>query len=218
MASRSHRFARYHDDADRMVRRFGRALTRDFEAIREAKPGSPIPVSASTPGSKRDGADISALPYYLERYEENPIILPFHDGRSWAIGNGFWEPFELRGRHGLAGEVEFDIEDPQGAIADRKYRSGIMRAWSIGFDLIDRAGLPTSQTRKRAAAVDLMEVSTVAVPADWDALTDPDLSVADIRPHAHEQTPAHRRKGQARCPLRVPGGELRRPAKLQPRG
>ena len=149
---------------------FARAYRVADPAIADAPPGSPIPFVLSTPGVKRDGLDLSGVGFRAERYATNPVVLAFHRYDDWPIGRGTIEIVDGAGGQSLIATAEFDIEDPRGLMADRKYRSDQMFAVSLGWDDVDSDGVPIRTSGKRIAYRDILEFSIVAVPADPDAV------------------------------------------------
>lgn len=149
---------------------FARAYRVADPAIADAPPGSPIPFVLSTPGVKRDGLDLSGVGFRAERYKSNPVVLAFHRYDDWPIGRGTIEVVDGPGGESLIATAEFDIDDPAGAKADRKYRTGQMHAVSLGWDDVDSNGVPIRTSGKRIAYRDILEFSVVAVPADPDAV------------------------------------------------
>lgn len=141
-------------------------------AIASAAPGSPIPFILSTPGVKRDGLNLATLPFVLDNYRRNPVVLPFHSYLDFPIGRGEIEAIETPAGQALYALASFDIKDPFGELADRKYRDGFLFAVSIGWDDTDDRGVPVRVSKRRAVARDVLEFSVVSVPADTDALID----------------------------------------------
>lgn len=126
----------------------------------------PLRFVIATEGRKADGIDLRMDRLDLGRYRSNPIILPSHNYRANPIGRG--ENVEIDGDKLLADAV-FDLDDPEGALLDRKYRNGFMSAVSVGFDihgLDDETGVPERW--------ELLEFSTVSVPLDADAVLESD--------------------------------------------
>lgn len=149
-----------------------RAYRLNDPAIARSSPGSPIPFTLTTPGAKRDGQDLATLPFSVERYSLNPVVLAFHRYDSFPIGRGEIEVVGSARGEVLLATAWFDIEDEIGRLADRKYREGFMFAVSLGWDDIDDHGIPIRASKRRAVARDVLEFSIVAVPADWDATID----------------------------------------------
>jgi len=141
-------------------------------AITTAAPGSPIPFILSTPGVKRDGLNLATLPFVLDNYRRNPVVLPFHSYLDFPIGRGEIDSIDTPAGQALYALASFDIKDPFGELADRKYREGFLFAVSIGWDDTDDRGVPVRVSKRRAVARDVLEFSVVSVPADTDALID----------------------------------------------
>ncbi len=149
-----------------------RAYRLSDPSIASAPPGSPIPFILSMPGVKRDGLNLATLPFTKARYDRNPVVLAFHRYDQFSIGAGEIEIVQTRAGEALYAMASFDVDDPIGAEADRKYRSGFMFAVSLGWDDIDDQGVPVRASKRRAVARDILEFSVVSVPADPDALMD----------------------------------------------
>ncbi len=141
-------------------------------AIATAAPGTPIPFILSTPGVKRDGLNLATLPFLLDNYRRNPVVLPFHSFLDFSIGRGEIEAIETPAGQILYALASFDIKDPLGEIADRKYREGYLFAVSLGWDDVDDRGVPVRVSKRRAVGRDVLEFSVVSVPADTSALID----------------------------------------------
>lgn len=127
---------------------------------------SPLRFVIATEGRKADGIDLQMANLDLDRYRSNPVILPSHNYRAAPVGRG--ENVEVDGPRLLADAV-FDMDDPDAATLDRKYRGGFMNAVSVGFDvhgLDEETGVPDSW--------ELLEFSTVSVPLDADAVLESD--------------------------------------------
>lgn len=141
-------------------------------SIATAEPGTPIPFLLSSPGTKRDGLNLAGLPFLLDNYARNPVVLPFHSYLDFSIGRGLIEIIEGPGGQSLYAEATFDTADPLGALSDRKYREGFMFAVSLGWDDVDGNGVPVRVSKKKPVARDVLEFSVVSVPGDADALID----------------------------------------------
>jgi hypothetical protein len=141
-------------------------------SIATAEPGTPIPFLLSSPGTKRDGLNLASLPFLLDNYLRNPVVLPFHSYFDFSIGRGLIETIDGPGGQSLYAEAAFDIKDPIGELADRKYREGFMHAVSLGWDDVDQNGVPVRVSKKKPVARDVLEFSVVSVPGDADALID----------------------------------------------
>lgn len=150
-----------------------RAYRSSDPAIDNGEPGSPIPFLLSSPGVKRDGLNLATLPFTVDNYRANPVVLPFHDYLAFPIGRGEMEVADTPAGQAIFAEASFDVQDPIGELADRKYRQRFLFAVSLGWDDVDDRGVPIRSTgRGRAVARDVLEFSVVSVPADASALID----------------------------------------------
>lgn len=138
--------------------------------IASAAPGTPIPFILSTPGVKRDGLNLATLPFVLDNYRRNPVVLPFHSYLDFPIGRGEIESIDTPAGQALYALASFDLKDPWGELADRKYRDGFLFAVSLGWDDVDDRGVPVRISKRRPVARDVLEFSIVSVPADTSAL------------------------------------------------
>lgn len=141
-------------------------------AIASAAPGTPIPFILSTPGVKRAGLNLATLPFVLDNYRRNPVVLPFHSYLDFPIGRGEIESIDTPAGQALYALASFDLKDPWGELADRKYRDGFLFAVSLGWDDVDDRGVPVRVSKRRPVARDVLEFSIVSVPADTSALID----------------------------------------------
>lgn len=142
------------------------------ERADESDPDAPLTFVASTPGVKRDGLDLRASGWRIDRALTNPVFQWAHDYRRPPIGR--FAPTVDDDALRIA--VTFDREDPFAADIERKYRRGFLNAVSVGWDFVDENGerlswwsLDAEEIRDEAF-YDLTEVSAVPVPADPDAL------------------------------------------------
>lgn len=147
-------------------------------AITTAAPGSPIPFILSTPGVKRDGLNLATLPFVLDNYRRNPVVLPFHSYLDFPIGRGEIDSIDTPAGQALYALASFDLKDPWGELSDRKYRDGFLFAVSLGWDDVDDRGVPVRISKSRPVARDVLEFSVVSVPADTSALIDEGSPVA----------------------------------------
>lgn len=141
---------------------------------------------ASTGSVDRVGDVIHQESWQLGAFDANPVILYEHShpvvGRSLRHGL-----LEMDGRKSLATEVEWDTHssNPLGILAAHQHEAGFRQAVSVGFmpgTTQSRSDLPadhplfvdSSVPRWRAGYLytrsELLEVSTVAVPANREAL------------------------------------------------
>lgn len=140
---------------------------------------------ASSPEVARDGMALRASGWYLERYRSNPVIMWAHDYRTRPpIGRAV----DIDGdKDGLRATVRFDQADDFAREVERKYDDGFLNAVSVGWDWI-RDGvnitfaewLSTSDEELAAEwDYDLLEISSVPVPADPEALKDREAAGRD---------------------------------------
>lgn len=141
---------------------------------------------ASTGSVDRVGDVIHQESWRLDAFDANPVILYEHShpvvGRSLRHGL-----IEVNGWKSLATEVQWDTHasNPLGILAAHQHEAGFRQAVSVGFmpgTTQSRADLPAdhplfvdaSVPRWRAGYLytgsELLEVSSVAVPANRDAL------------------------------------------------
>lgn len=154
-------------------------LTKAADAtIASAKPGTPIPFVAVTPGVKRDGMDTGWLPWRVDNYRANPVVTWAHDfiGTRLPIGRA-----EVELEDGPAGEtiralVTFDADDEFAAEVERKYRGGWLHALSASWDDIDDKGLAVRVSGAKPVAHDLLELAAVPVPGDPAALMEREMA------------------------------------------
>lgn len=130
----------------------------------------------------RDGDIIVQAGIDLSSYAKNPVVLPFHDSRTFPVGNfiKLWVDITAKS---LKGWILFPDErvDPSG-MCDRAFRfakSRIMRAGSIGFRGKE-VKFPTKEERVLLGMMDygvifsrceLMEFSLCPVPSNPNALS-----------------------------------------------
>src|SRR5215207_2214531 len=129
--------------------------------------------TASSSKLNRYGFRLRHSGWKLDNFNLNPVILYQHMAHVPPIGRG--RAFRRDGALGI--QITFDREDPFAAAIERKYRAGIMHAVSVGFDFVDGDGAPltqwwnlTPEQIEKQAYYDLAETSTVAVPADPQAV------------------------------------------------
>lgn len=104
-------------------------------------------------------------------FEKNPVM--FFGHASWDLPIGRWENIRKEGGKLLADAV-FDSEDLYAQKIESKVRQGILRATSIGFDIINTSAedevLEQGQTRATVTSSSIFEASIVSVPANKNAL------------------------------------------------
>jgi hypothetical protein len=129
--------------------------------------------TASSETVNRYGFRLRNSGWKLDNFNLNPVILYQHMSHVPPIGRG-----RASRRDGqLVAAITFDRDDPFAAAIERKYRSGVMHAVSVGFDFVDQRGGPlknwwtlTAEQIEKDAYYDLAEISAVAVPADPGAV------------------------------------------------
>lgn len=132
----------------------------------EASPGDAIRFVASTSDIARDGFIIDAAGWDLANFKRNPVVQWAHNYSEPPIGKV--THIEVKDDQLLA-DVVFDQNDEFARKIESKYRSGILNAVSVGFDIKQ---LEPGQGDKpmRATQTELLELSAVPVPADPGAL------------------------------------------------
>lgn len=125
--------------------------------------GKPLTIVAATAGRKGDGLNLTMDGADLARFQANPVVGYGHsywgrDGLPIGRADKTWIDGEK-----LMMDVVFDQDDEFARKVERKYRSKMMNAFSIGFDVwgIDDAGVPEGW--------ELFEVSAVPLPMDPNA-------------------------------------------------
>lgn len=150
-------------------------VDRDSSSWRHDPPGTGIPFVASTSGRARDGLELRASGWRTQRYDANSVLLWCHQHMQPAIGRT--EVNQARGDK-LRGLAYFDQDDDFALKVERKYRSGVMNGFSVGWDFVDGDGRSIDWRRARPddlrdkAFYDLTEISSVPVPSDPHALTE----------------------------------------------
>lgn len=139
--------------------------------------GEPIRFVAATPGVKRDGLDLAALPWRVENYAQNPVVLLAHDYSGLPIGRATVTVVDDATERGsgkapeiLLADIVFDQEDEAARAIESKYRRGFLNAVSVGWDDVDDSGTPARASGQDAVAHELLDISAVAVPGDPAAL------------------------------------------------
>jgi hypothetical protein len=157
-----------------MDTQWSRALVDNRDTSwRTAKPGTPIPFTASTPSRARDGLELRVAGWLTDRYERNGVLLWAHQQAQPPIGRT-----EVGRGDSLRGMAYFDQDDEFAVAVERKYRKGIMNGFSVGWDFVDEAGRSIDWRRTHPdelrdhAFYDLAEISAVPVPSDPGALTE----------------------------------------------
>lgn len=153
-----------------------RQYMRGYVQRDESKKDGPLRIVAATEGMKGDGLNLTMDSAQLERFQANPIV---------GYGHAYWGRENLPiGRaedtfiedDKLKMDITFDPDDAFAQQVDRKYRAGIMNAFSIGFsvwNVDDETGIPEGW--------ELFEVSAVPLPMDPDAVVEDGREVALAR-------------------------------------
>ncbi|MHC5035581.1 MAG: HK97 family phage prohead protease [Planctomycetota bacterium] len=148
-----------HSEEDRLLAEAGLSYTRAVADKDTLDGDGPIRFTASTPGVKRDGLDLDTDAWRLDNYRKNPVVLWAHDymGRTLPIGKAdvFVE------KDALLADVTFDREDEFARQVEGKYRRGFLNAVSVGWDTVEE---------DNERYWDLLDLSSVPVPGDPDAL------------------------------------------------
>jgi HK97 family phage prohead protease len=147
-------------------------LGYDFETELEVKAvgDNEIEIVGSTATRDRDDEVIVADGIDLRNYKKNPVVLPAHDYWQPAIGRAKSVKLEN-------GKLKFRIEFPEegvNPVADiyrKLYKSGFMKASSIGFIPKEwNLGKGDKDPRRTFTKTELLEISLVSVPANPQAL------------------------------------------------
>ena len=123
---------------------------------------------ASTAAVDRQGEVIDQAGWQLDAYRRNPVILDSH--RYGSIDDILGKAVRVEPMpEGLEVDVEF-TDTEKGRMARRMVEDGFLRTVSVGFRSLGRkpgmrAGEPMTHT-----AMELLEVSMVAIPANRDAV------------------------------------------------
>ena len=104
----------------------------------------------------------------LKNFRKNPVMLFGHNHNLPVIGRV--GRVEISGKQLLASKSQFDMEDPFAATISGKYERGFMRAVSVGFRPLDFAFMGDDSGGVDFKSQELLEVSTVGVPAHPAAL------------------------------------------------
>jgi len=154
------------DEAGNEVKGYDFSNDTEFKVIGDNE----IELIGSTSARDRDDEVIVAEGINLKNYKKNPIVLPAHDYWQPAIGRA--KSVKL-----VDGKLAFRIEFPEDGVnpvADiyrKLYKSGFMKASSIGF--IPKTwdfGKGDKEPRRTYKEVELLEISLVSVPANPQAL------------------------------------------------
>jgi hypothetical protein len=171
----------------------GYAVGYQDRAAGEVDPSAPMAFVFSSEMQASDGDIIEAKSWNLRRYVRNPVVLDGHNvdrvvGRAVDVRKVLDETRKGQPWRYLAGSIVFDLADPEAArIAGqhaRGFRSAVSVRWRPG-ELVPRSTLPVDHVWYAAAAMgpwgvpvesyvhkraELLEVSSVSIPADAEAL------------------------------------------------
>jgi HK97 family phage prohead protease len=114
---------------------------------------------ASTEDEDRDGEILEAAGAALDGYRKNPVVLWAHNHRLPPVAKALWIKQDERG-------LLFKPQFARTEFADEifyLYREGFLKAFSVGF-------IPGEWKRNVLATWELLEVSSVPVPANPEAL------------------------------------------------
>jgi HK97 family phage prohead protease len=134
-------------------------------------------VCISTADVDRDNDTISMAGWELGNYLSNPVVLWAHDHRSLPVGKAVGVSME-GGK--LVAEIEFAGHAMAQCVKDL-YEGGFMRAFSVGFRALEwnyneeRGGIDFKRQ-------ELLEFSTVPVPANPHALVAASVAEIDLAP------------------------------------
>ncbi len=144
---------------------------RAFVDRASTKENGPLRVVLATEGVKADGIDLRMAGANLARFNANPIVGYGHSyGTRADLPVGRVDNISVEGDR-LVGDVTFDPGDEFAMTLDRKYRSGIMSAFSVGFAVSEwESPGQGSRTGGVATSWDLHELSSVPVPMDSGAV------------------------------------------------
>ncbi|MFA5050961.1 MAG: hypothetical protein WC499_02500 [Patescibacteria group bacterium] len=145
----------------------GLSVTVNSEFIKKSVDGVESPYYHATFSSSNDDrqGDIVMQVFDLKGFMNNPVYLDSHNYDS--IVNILGKIHNINTNGGaLNGDIEFCLDNPKGALADKMVAGGFLNTSSIGFipKVFDADG--------KILESELLEVSAVAVPANADALFD----------------------------------------------
>lgn len=119
---------------------------------------------ASTAAVDRQGDTIDQSGWELTNFKENPVILWAHDYSQAPIAKA--TEIKLDADNNLVFKAEFP-EEGISSHADmiwQLHKGGFMRAWSVGF-------IPKTAKGNEIQTMELLEISSVPVPANPEALS-----------------------------------------------
>jgi len=117
----------------------------------------------------RDQERIDPAGWDLKNYKLNPIVLWAHNSQVPAIGKAS----DVRRLDGaIVGNIEFDNDDPLGALIERKVRGGYVTKGSVGF-MSKKVEIIESDDKEPARLIhrkqELYEFSIVNIPSNPNA-------------------------------------------------
>ncbi|MCM0760673.1 hypothetical protein M7775_19160 [Sporomusa sphaeroides DSM 2875] len=149
----------------------------------ESDDGIEITMTISTASIDRDGDTISPDGWKLENYLKNPVVLFAHQSRMPPVARATQTWLEDGDLKSTALFTPKDLY-PFGYMIGQMYKTGFMNASSVGFDPLKWAYV---EDKDRPWGVDfleqeLLEWSTVPVPANAEALLDIKSKGVDTEP------------------------------------
>lgn len=135
----------------------------------------------STEDVDRDSEVLVAEGCDLTHYRRNPVLLPWHD--MWQLPLGKADAIEVRPGEGIEATFSFGRHRAAQDVRDL-YVDGIMRAFSVGFRVIDVSTEPIRAGQHGVTILkwELREVSAVPVPANPFALVKAARAGNDLAP------------------------------------
>lgn len=130
-----------------------------------------LEITGSTSAIDRDGESLDVNGWDLKNFKKNPVVLPAHQYSQPAIGKATKVKVE-------DGKLNFKIQFPEEGVNPlsdiyrKLYKGGYMNASSIGFipkEWIDGSG--EKEPRRKYLKQELLEISLVSVPSNYEALT-----------------------------------------------
>lgn len=103
----------------------------------------------------------------LDRFNQNPVLLYFHDASSQWLPIGTVKNLRIE-KDELVGDMEFDVQDPFAAMIAGKYERGIMKGISPRFFAYGPKEIEAGITDYDYA--ELVEISCVTLPSHMDAV------------------------------------------------
>jgi len=138
-----------------------------------------IEIIGSTSLQDRDGEVIDINGWDLKNFKKNPVVLPAHNYSKPAIGKASSVKI-VDGK--LMFKIQFPEEgiNPEADIYRKLYKSGFMKASSVGFAPASwKFGQGKDEPYRTFEKQELLELSLVSVPANPEALlTDKGISEA----------------------------------------